>query len=63
MHRLLALLLVVVAACGGSGSSAPAPAPDFLLQDVNPNSPTSGQNVSPRGYIGNVSGYYFGAAT
>lgn len=63
MHRLLALLLVVVAACGGSGSSAPAVAPDFLLQDVNPNSPTSAMSVSPRDYIGNVSGYYFGAAT
>ncbi|HEX5135579.1 MAG TPA: hypothetical protein VFY93_01275 [Planctomycetota bacterium] len=39
------------------------PAPDFSVLDVNPNSPTTSQNVSPRDYIGSVSGYYFGAAT
>jgi hypothetical protein len=64
MKHLLMCALLVTAACGGSsGTPAPELAPDFLLQDVNPNSPTSGQNVSPRGYIGNASGYYFGAAT
>ena len=54
-------LILVLAACGGS--SSPAMAPDFLLQDVNLNSPTTGQDVSPRDYVGSVSGYYFGAAT
>jgi len=39
------------------------PAPDWSALDVNPTSPTTGQNVSPRDYIGSVSGYYFGAAT
>jgi len=62
MKRLLPFAMLLAAACGG-GSSAPGPAPDFLLQDVNPNSPTSGMNVSPRDYVGNASGYYFGAAT
>jgi hypothetical protein len=38
-------------------------APDFLLVDVSPTSTTSGQDVSPRDYVGQVSGYYFGAAT
>jgi hypothetical protein len=63
MKHVLPLALLLVAACGGGGSSTPVIAPDFLLVDVNPNSATTGQNVSPRGYIGNASGYYFGAAT
>ncbi|MFI5402075.1 MAG: hypothetical protein ACHQ1G_03990, partial [Planctomycetota bacterium] len=64
MKHVLPLALLLAAACGGGGgSSTPVIAPDFLLVDVNPNSPTTGQNLSPRGYIGNASGYYFGAAT
>jgi hypothetical protein len=30
---------------------------------VSPNSPTSGQLVSPRDYLGEVSGWYFGHST
>ena len=41
----------------------PSQAPDFLLADVNPNSPTFGLNVSPRHHLGRVSAWYFGAAT
>jgi len=37
--------------------------PDFSLTDVNPNSPTSGQAVSPRDYLEQVSAWYFGHAT
>jgi hypothetical protein len=62
MKRLISLALLLAAACGGS-SSGPAMVPDFLLLDVNPNSPTASQNVSPRDYVGYVSAYYFGAAT
>jgi hypothetical protein len=36
---------------------------DFGLMDVNPTSGTFGQTVSPRDYIGQVSGYYFGHST
>ena len=64
--RALALLAaLVVPACGGGGGggSVPGPQPDFSLQDVNTNSATSGQNVSPRSYLGNVSAFYFGHAT
>jgi hypothetical protein len=32
---------------------------DFLLDDVNPNSARSGDAVSPRDYLGDVSGWYF----
>jgi hypothetical protein len=37
--------------------------PDFTLQDVNPNSATYGDPVSPRDLLGKVSGWYFGHAT
>ncbi len=47
---------------------APAPAPeglvpDFHLADVNPGSARYGQDVSPRDYLGKVSGWYFGHST
>lgn len=37
--------------------------PGFSLPDVNPQSPRSGENVSPRDYLGQVSAWYFGHAT
>lgn len=37
--------------------------PDFSLTDVNANSPTSNQAVSPRDYLEQVSAWYFGHAT
>ena len=37
--------------------------PDFQLVDVNPNSSTYNQAVSPRDYLGQVSAWYFGHAT
>jgi hypothetical protein len=39
------------------------PVPDFLLADVNPNSATHGEQISPRRYVGGVSAWYFGKAT
>ena len=36
--------------------------PDFRLPDVNPKSPRYDTTVSPRDYLLQVSGYYFGAA-
>lgn len=36
--------------------------PDFSLTDVNPASPTANQGVSPRDYLDQVSGWYFGNA-
>ena len=46
----------------GEGESAMM-VPDFQLEDVNASSATSGQLVSPRDYLGQVSGWYFGHAT
>ena len=33
--------------------------PDFLLADINPNSSTMSQNISPRDYLQQISGWYF----
>ena len=48
-----------------TGTSEPGPnaVPDFLLADINPNSSTMGQNVSPRDYLQQISGWYFIKAT
>ena len=37
--------------------------PDFSLTDVNSASSTYNQPVSPRDYLGQVSGWYFGHST
>ena len=37
--------------------------PDFSLVDVNTSSSRFGESVSPRDYMGQVSGWYFGHAT
>jgi hypothetical protein len=38
-------------------------APEFSLPDVNPNSPRSGQRVSPHDYDGRVTAWYFTHST
>ena len=66
---LLVLLPLVLAACNGSDALplVSQAAPEFQLQDVNPNSATNsattGQPVSPRDYTGTVTAWYFGSAT
>ena len=40
----------------GPGANA---VPDFLLADINPNSSTLGQTISPRDYLQQISGWYF----
>ncbi len=37
--------------------------PDFSLIDVNTNSATANQSVSPRDYLATISAWYFGNAT
>jgi hypothetical protein len=37
--------------------------PDFSLQDTNPRSPRYGSAVSPRDYVMQVCGFYFGTAS
>jgi hypothetical protein len=38
-------------------------APNFALRDVNPSSPSYGERVGPRDYLGTVSAWFFGWAT
>ena len=67
-RRLAAAILVVAAAssCGHrSNPNTPGmePAADFALTDVNPNSSTASQKVSPRQFQGKISAWNFGHAT
>ena len=55
---------------GGDGIPAVLPGegeatamPDFTLTDVNSGSATANEGVSPRDYLQQVSGWYFGTAT
>jgi hypothetical protein len=41
------------------GRLAPATLPEFSLPDLHPSTPTSGQNIGPATFRGDVSGYYF----
>lgn len=50
----------------GPEQPTPPPAgvmPDFSLLDVNPDSPSHDQQVSPRHHLRSISAYYFGSAT
>jgi hypothetical protein len=66
---ILALGLFLLAGCGDKKSTKPEDPgpgplmPDFALEDVNPNSATHGEIVSPRQFVGRVSCWYFGHAT
>lgn len=44
---------------GETTGPGPNAVPDFLLADINPNSSTMGQNISPRDYLQQISGWYF----
>jgi hypothetical protein len=61
-----ALAAAVLAGCGDDPVQ-PLPqqavAPDWHLEDVNPNSPTAGQHVTVRSQLGKVSAWYFAHAT
>ena len=72
LRRATALLAACVIAVAGCGKDDPAPltpmavgtlVPDFTLTDVNPNSASYNQPVSPRAQLGRVSAWYFGHAT
>jgi hypothetical protein len=67
LNKLSALLGIALMAFAAIDFRAAAqgvaePKPDFLVRDVNPNSPRNGKAVSPRDYRLQISAFYFGAA-
>lgn len=58
----MVVLLSLLAGCGPSYEPG-ALLPDFSLPDVNPNSPSYGQDLGPSMFRGQVSAWYFGHAT
>jgi hypothetical protein len=65
---LLMLLAIAGFGCDDSDKSTDPDvvgeaAPDFTLADRNPNSATFEQPISPRNYNGEISCWYFAAAT
>jgi len=65
---LLASVLVLPTGCeddvsGPTTGPLEGLAPNFSLNDVNPNSPSSGQALSPRQQLQKISAWYFGHAT
>ncbi len=60
MFRVLAQCILLLSL---AVSYAEDSVPDFKLQDVSLSSPRRGAVVSPRDYVMQVSGYYFGEAT
>ena len=68
-HRGLAFLALFLLAggCHGDNPTKPTPVPaevvpDFHVLDVNPNSASHGDSISPREYLGKISCWYFGHA-
>ncbi len=67
-HPLTLLVLVpLFAGCQDRNPSQPVSVPpgivpDFKILDVNPNSATYGDSISPRDYLGKISCWYFGHA-
>jgi hypothetical protein len=55
LHAAAVALDGFAAEAEGSGEIVP----DFSLEDVNPDSATSGQPFSPRDYLEQVSGWFF----
>ena len=65
---VLAVVLAAALACDDDEApNQPVPpagvVPDFTLLDVNPNSATHDQQVSPRQYEEKISAWYFGHST
>jgi len=61
MRKSAGLLAVLLGSAASQAAETP-PVPDFQLLDVNPNSIRRNSLVSPRDYVLQVSGYYFGSA-
>lgn len=58
-----ALLIGCPSDNSGNNNGTDGALPDFALVDVNPTSARSGQTISPRDYLDQVSAWYFGHST
>lgn len=61
----LAALVTMLVACGEDDPTIPSGilVTDFSLLDVNANSSSLGDSISPREALGQISAWYFGHAT
>ena len=59
---LLGIAALSFAGCSG-GSGGTDPVPDFALQDLNPNSATYLEIMSPRDHMQHATAWYFGTST
>ena len=59
MRALHLSVAVVLAACSSPEAVLGEQVPGFVLEDLNPSSPRFGDALSPRDYLGEVSGWYF----
>jgi hypothetical protein len=62
-RKWFAIATWMVLSSGGLQAWGQAVAPDFSLPDVNSTSTTYGTDMSPRDFLGQVSGWYFGHGT
>ena len=60
---LLGIAAFFIGGCSGGSDGGPSPLPDFALQDVNPNSATYLEAVSPRDHLRHATAWYFGTST
>lgn len=63
MSLTIVSVMLTATLVGTSAASAGLIVPDFSLTDVNSSSTSYNSPVSPRDYLGQVSGWYFGHAT
>jgi hypothetical protein len=62
MWRIIQRMLLFTSLLAMATPAAAEPVPDFKLPDINPNSMRHQSPVSPRDYLLQVSGFYFGQA-
>ena len=63
IYRFRPALELLEARCLLAADAIGAQVADLSLLDTNPTSLTYNQRVSPRDYLGQVTGWYFGHAT
>lgn len=63
MNKLIPFFLVFGACTSIEAPDPNVAMPDFTLIDSNENAASFDQEISPRNYLGSISGWYFGHGT